>query len=404
MSAGPQTKAALDGLYKDVYGDKLDTLIPDFGILTKKVSFRSAKKTGRDYVQAVKLTNEHGFTYGAGLQTLSAIISSDVDDAKVRGSSMTLRAGFSYDAAANMTSSKQAFMDATRFKFKAMMEASTFRLEQQMLYGGSGLGDVDSATAGPDTITISDATWAVGTWAGQEGAEIDIYDATGTTLRVSTSITAVDSSTKTLTIADDPVAAGVVATDVVHFKGSINNEMVGLRSIVANTGTLYGIAGGTYSLWQGNSFGVGNANLTLKKIYDGLSPAIGKGLMEKTCVLVSPATFATLANDQASFRRYNAASGTAENGYEYVKFKGANGDIEIVVHPLVREREALAFPEKHCERIGATDITFNTPGKGDEMFQQLADSTGYECRLYSEQSIFLPCPAKCVLFTGINNA
>jgi hypothetical protein len=79
---------------KDVYADKMDNLVPDFGILVKMIAFSSAKKTGRDFVKPVKLSNEHGFTYGAGLQTLEAIISSDVDDAKVRGSSMTLVSGF----------------------------------------------------------------------------------------------------------------------------------------------------------------------------------------------------------------------------------------------------------------------------------------------------------------------
>ena len=126
--------------------------------------------------------------------------------------------------------------------------------------------------------------------------------------------------------------------------------------------------------------------------------------MEDLSVLVSPATYATLANDQASLRRYNAATSEAENGFETIKFYGPNGRIEVVTHPLIKEGEAIAFPHKRAERIGSTDLTFNTPGKGDEMFQQLSSQTGYECRLYSEQSIFLPCPAKGILFTGISNA
>lgn len=52
MTQGAQTKAALDGLYKDVYGDSLDSLIPDFTVLLKMIPFRSSKKTGRDFVQA----------------------------------------------------------------------------------------------------------------------------------------------------------------------------------------------------------------------------------------------------------------------------------------------------------------------------------------------------------------
>jgi hypothetical protein len=401
MSVGPQTKAALDGLYKDVYADKMDSLLPDFTYLMKRVPFAKANKTGRDFVKAVKLTNEQGFTYGAGIQTLAGIISADVDDAKVRGSSLTLQTGFSYDAAANMASSKAAFVDATKFKFMAMMEAASYRLELQMLYGGQDLGTVASVST--DTVTLSDATWASGIWAGQEGAEIDIYETTGVTLQVSSKIVSVDSDTKSITISTGD-GASVAATDIIRFKGATGNEMTGLRSVVSNSGTLYGVSGSTYSLWQGNSFGVGSANLTLRKIYQGTAKAVGKGLMEDLSVLVSPATYATLANDQASLRRYNAATSEAENGFETIKFYGPNGRIEVVTHPLIKEGEAIAFPHKRAERIGSTDLTFNTPGKGDEMFQQLSSQTGYECRLYSEQSIFLPCPAKGILFTGISNA
>jgi hypothetical protein len=52
MTSGAQTKSALDGLFKDVYGDKLESLIPDFALLQKKIGFSEAKKTGRDFVKA----------------------------------------------------------------------------------------------------------------------------------------------------------------------------------------------------------------------------------------------------------------------------------------------------------------------------------------------------------------
>jgi hypothetical protein len=401
MSTGPQTKAALDGLYKDVYEGKLESLIPDFGILTKKIKFSSASKTGRDFVKSVKLTNEQGFTYGAGIQTLSAIVSSDVDDAKVRGNSLTLQTGFSYDAAANMVSSRGAFIDATKFKYMAMMESTTLRLEHQMLYGETGLGTINGAPSTTDVV-ISDASWAVGLWAGQEGCSVDFYNAAGDTLRTTSTLVTIDATTKTLTFSTDVAAGGAVDTDILWFAGAKGNEMTGMRTIVSNTGSLFGISGATYSLWSGNSFAVGG-NLTLKKIYDGHVPAIGKGLMEDVEIYVSPATFSVLANDQASLRRYNASQQKAVNGHESIEFYGANGKLTIVVHPLIREGEALSFPTNKTSRIGATDITFNTPGKGDEMFQQLATQTGYECRLYSEQAIFMPCPAKGTLFTGITN-
>ena len=394
---------------KDVYGDKLEDLRPDFGVLVKEIPFRSAKKTGRDYVEAVQLTHEHGFTYGAGLVTLVDTVPSDVDDAKVRGTALTLRTAFAYDAAANMVAGgKEAFISGTQYKFRTMIESMVYRLEIQMLYGSQNLGTVESAsdTDGDEHIVISDATWAPGIWSGAENASIEIRSADLATTRLTASIDKIDSVNKKILFADgtDPVGAGVIATDVVVFAGSVGNEMIGLRTIASNSGTLYGVDGSKYSLWQGNVSSVGNAALTLKKIYDGIVPAVGKGLMEDVCVLVSPATFSGLANDEAGLRRYNTSPKKAENGAEAIQYYGANGKIEIKVHPMVKEGEAIAFPMKRAERLGSTDVTFKTPGRSEEMFLQLPNQTGFECRAYSEQTLFLPCPAKCVLYTGISNS
>jgi hypothetical protein len=398
-----------------VYGDKLDSLIPDFGILTKKISFSTAKKTGRDFVAAVKLSNEHGFTYGSGLAALAGVISSNVDDAKVRGSSFTLQTGFSYDAAANMVAGgKEAFISGTKFKFMAMMEAATQRLEQQLIYGGLGLGTMTDSTNVNATTTdllISAASWAPGAWAGTEGAQVDVYNGnTKVNVNGALTVASIDAVSSQKKVQVTGAAADITLVDAlsagsytVKYTGSHDNEMVGLRSIASSTGSLYGV-GGSYGLWKGNSVDVGAANLTLKKIYQGLVPSIGKGLMEDVVILVSPATFATQANDEASLRQYNTQSKKAERGFGEIEFTGANGAITVLAHPMCREGEAIAFPIARAERIGSTDLTFKTPGREDEMFLQMPGHTGYECRLYSEQSIFLPAPAKCTLFTNISNA
>lgn len=402
--ADVQTKASLDALYKEVYAGKLNNLRPDFGILTEKIKFKEAKKTGRKYNQPVVLTHEHGFTYGGGLQQLKAAVVAESSNAEIQGNSLTLRTAFSYEAAANMLSGgKEAFTTATQYRFKSMMEAATYRLEAQMINGDSGLGVIDSADDGADKVVIKDSDWAPGIWAGSERASIDIYSADGLTLRVgNVEVVSVDAALKTLQLAIGTDLSSVVDTDVIHFSGAKGEEMVGLRNIVSNAGNLYGINGANYSLWQGNVSDVGGA-LTLKKIYQGVNRAVGKGLREDIDVLVSPATFSSLAADEAALRRYNANSKKAENGFDSIQYFGPSGVIKIIVHPMMREGEAIAFPMKDAERIGATDITFKTPGRSDEMFLQMPEHNGYECRLYSEQALFLPCPAKGILFSGITN-
>lgn len=413
MSSGAQTKTSLDALHKDVYGDKLESLVPDFGIITKKVPFSTAKKLGKDFVIAVKLSNEHGFTYGGGLAALQGIISSDVDDAKVRGTSLTLQSGFSYDAAAAMVAGgKEAFISGTKFKFMAMMEAASSRLEQQMLYGQLGLGNMTDSTNVSATQTwllISAASWAPGAWAATEGAHVDVRNA-GTRVNTNAALVVkeIDAANKRVLV--EGVAADITLVDAlsagtyqVEYRGSHQNEMVGLRSIAASNGTLYGVSG-SYSLWKGNVVSASSTNLTLKKIYQSLVPAIGKGLMEDVTCLVSPATFAVMANDEAALRQYNTQAKKAERGFGEIEYTGPSGKISVLAHPMSREGEAILFPEGRAERVGTTDLTFKTPGRDDEMFLQMPNNTGYECRLYSEQSIFLPAPAKCTLITDIVNS
>ncbi len=439
MANAGQTKALLDGLMKDVYGEqKLESMVPDFGILYKKIKFSEAKKIGRDYVKAVSLSREAGFTYGAGLQTLSGIISQGVDDAKVRGVPLTLQAGWAYDAAAAMASDKGAFINSTAHKFQCMMEAAVFRIELQMLYGNQGIAvtDASTGTASPATgdyltavtntqdviVAIDPLYWAAGIFAGCEGAYVSFFrnsdNSTGSAADGGDSsntenkfeIRSVDVANKSITvITKDATEAAALVVELeanpynVYFYGAKGNEMVGLKTILSNTGSLYGINSATYSAWKGNTYAVGTANLTLKKAFLAVSQAVGRGLLEDATLIVNPLTFATMANDEAALRQYSGKVSTADRGVENIEFVGPNGKIEVVSHPLLHESLSMCYPSKKAERIGASDLTFKRPGGSDEMIQEMATQTGFECRLYSDQAIFLPEPSKSILITGIAN-
>jgi len=75
-----------------------------------------------------------------------------------------------------------------------------------------------------------------------------------------------------------------------------------------------------------------------------------------------------------------------------------------VSHSIIKEGEAMAIPMARVRRLGAVDITFKTPGMGDdEFFLHLADAAGFELRCYTDQHIFLETPAKAVRYYGIVN-
>jgi hypothetical protein len=191
-------------------------------------------------------------------------------------------------------------------------------------------------------------------------------------------------------------------------------ESLGLDAIVTATGTLFNIATGTYQLFGGNSYAVGGA-LTVTKVLDGMLPSIGKGLMDDVVFLCSNKAFQGLLNPTidpiAQAASTNAKVGALVNhnrsdsmvfGADNIQIRGYQGKIDIIPHLFVKDGEAFAFPKKMLKRVGATDITFNTPGsKGGEFFLQLPSNAGYELRAYANQAMFSPCPGRLTKYTGI---
>ena len=144
----------------------------------------------------------------------------------------------------------------------------------------------------------------------------------------------------------------------------------------------------------------------MARVPRGIGRAVGRaGLKEDVTVLVNPATWDNLHNGQASLRSYDQSysTGKAEAGSEEIIYHGSSGRVIVVGHSCVKPSEAWALPLKRFCRVGATDITFDVPGRSDEMFTLLPNNNGYETRSYADQAVLCKAPAKCVKFTGIVN-
>lgn len=419
----------LSGLFKEVYGDKIENLIPEAAKIVRAVPFSQEERIGNKFHQPVALTYEHGFTYGApaaGAFTLRNPISMKLQDAQVDGYQGVLRAQMDYETAAKASSGgPRAFKKATQLQVENMMESATKRVELACLYGQSGLGATSSSANQSTTttlITFTTASWATGIWAGMENAALNFFKQsdgslvssgadsvfTISTIDVVNRQILVTGTTTGISALDTAIAAGAcdVYFDTARTSASAWSEMVGLNKIVTNTGTLFNISASTYNLWQGNSYSVGSTTLTLGKIIAGLALPTGRGLDEKATVLLNDKTWANVASDQAALRKYDARydDGKATNGFRSITFYSQNGEVELQPYNCVKEGEAFAIPLKRCKRIGASDITFNSLGGNGEMFRELTDAAGFEYRLYTDQSIFCETPAKMLKFTNIVNS
>lgn len=419
--------AQLNGNYKQVYGDSINNLIPDVAKLVKMVSFVGAdKREGDKYHQPVALTHEVGFTYngvsaGYNAFALNDSIAMTMKDAEVQGTEIVLRSGISYGAAAKAVTSTGSFKRVAGLVLENMMESATKRLEVGMFHGGTGLGVADSSAnvnATTTVITLTTASWASGIWAGSENTQLQFYLLPGETLISSGAdsiftITEVSTSARTLKVTG--TATGITALDSalsgagqanIYYRGAFGNEFVGMSKILQNTGTLFNINATTYNLWRGNTYSAASASLNIGKVLAATALAVDRGLDEKVEMFCNPRTWANLNNDLAALRRFDGSykKNKGEDGFESISYYAQNGEIEIFSHNCVKEGEAFIFPVKEVLRLGAQDLSFKTPGRGDEIFTQLANNAGYELRLYTEQAVFFQTPAKGVYINNIVNS
>jgi len=394
--------STLDGLFKSIYGDKGPiNLLPDSAIMQDLIPFEQAEKMGKAYNVPVVLSGEQGFSYGDGSETitLNTEIAATLKEVSVDGAQIVGQASLNYAAAAKAVTSKQAFMSSAHLVVQNLYESASLRLEASLLYGRSGIGAVASLST--QDIILTAASFADALWSGKENAVIDVYQADGTLRQAGLIVTVINPSTYTVTVSG--TTTGIAATDVVYLKGSYGKECYGLNAIMTNNASLFGIDASAFSLWKSSSFAAGGVALTMAKVLSASALAVAKGgLKGKAICLVHPSTFNNLNSNEAALRQYTSDDSKAKNGFDGIEYRYAGGVIVIQSHPMVKRGEAFIFNPKDLKRVGAQDISSQTPGMpNEELFVQSQTISAYLLRVYSHQAIFCMKPAAMVKITGI---
>ncbi len=418
---------SLDGFFKTRYADKLEKLQPSFNILSRKIPFNSATRLGKDFRFPVRLRRSMGTTFNGGASsgtafTLNAAVSGLTKEATVTATEFVLRENISYKTISSAGSSMEAFGSSFDEIVSDMTTSAAFAREMTILYGGTSLGAVTGTPGQPSATTatcvISAASWAPGLWAQMEGGLVDVYDVTLATLRndsgagVSFEVTAVDSSTRTLTLTGEATDIDAIAdTDVIVPHGANGNWFNGIDKILTNTGTLFGIDGSTYNAWLAGSYAAGGAALTMAKLTGAAARATTRSGMRDLEAYVSTYTWTDLNNDHAALRRFAQSTkgglDLGANGAEddSITYWGPNGKVSILPHPMVKAGEAFLIDTGCFSRIGSTDTTFDLGINGQQpnFFQELPDSAGVQLRNYWDQGIYCRKPNAQVKITGITN-
>jgi hypothetical protein len=408
------TVTTLSGLFKEVYAPSLEFLMPKNLRFQNDIGFVPAsQQPGNNFNQPVVLQHEHGFTYaaaGAGAFTVADAAPGQIKNAQVVGAQMLLESILDYESAARASSGgKRAFVQSTKYLVENMWQSSRKRLEIDLLYGQVGLGVISNVST--NVFTIDTPEFAPGIWAGMEGASVNAWQAAWAGMRVNAAtITAVDLEARTVTV--DTAPTSTAATDILIFEGQVTagpayNTMAGIHKIMTNAGSLFGIDAATYSLWKANAFAISpSANLSFEAVQKLIARAVGKGADTELVLYVNPSTWATLLSDQAGLRRHGDPNKSTKYtlGSENIEFYSQVGKVTIKASIYVKEGYAYLLSPPKFHRIGATDITFRLPDRGDEFFFHLDNRAGYALRTYSNQAVFSECPGVCGYLSGIDNA
>lgn len=425
----------LNSLYKVAYAKGIEDLIPVAKKIEEYVPFvPSELMNGKQYEQPVVLANEAGFTYSLDTQNaydLNDSIGMFMAMAEVPGADLVLDSTVGYNQAARASHSQTSFKSVMSVKFENMLKSSQKRLEIAYLYGSDHI-----AQAATQQVTIANSLlpividtdeWATGIWAGSENSNVVFVRASDNTavdsLR-SFKVAKVDVDNKTVYFAAGTAGtAGNLSTLEtaieayacnIHFFGSCSGsagtfayaEMAGLKKIITNTGSLFGIDASQYDLWKGNSVST-SGQLTMQKVLSVIAKQAQRGLDGDAVLFCNPQTWADLASNLAALRRFDGSYSKkkASNGSEVLEYTAMSGTVHIVPYNIVKEGDCFIIPKDKVIRIGARELGLNDPTRPqDEIFFTIPGKAGVGLRAYTNQAIFVEAPAQAAYISGIVNS
>lgn len=404
--------------YKNRYGKKNDAL-PLVAKIQEAIPFSSRAKTGRNYVEPVKLTSSHGLTIKGGssrgtVYAYESAVSPEMDEVEISGCEITLRDRIAIGAVAAAMGGDTSYGPIVDETVMELMRSHRAYLEIFMLYGQSSIGTITGtpSTSGSNKVcTITDATWAPGIWARGENMRVDVYSAVGGTQRSNAAtmvVEAIDFTNRTVELSGDAGDLGDIASgDVIIIRGAdgATGMFTGIDKVVTNTGSLHGIDAATYSLWRGNHKALSSAvPLTMGVLHAATAEAVDRGLEGAFSWFVPTRSWQNLADNESALRRYADQNGKEyKTGASKLSFIGANGAaMDIIPHPCVKWGEAFGLTPDEWVRGGESDLVDSLPGTPkDQFFHHVEGYSALDVLNYSSQFLFCRKPSRQVKISNL---
>ncbi len=412
--------SGLDNMLKEQYLSKgLQDVRPDFTVLMSTVPFvGGSEKAGSELIWPVVTSREHGFTalgQNGAIVDLKKATKARTAQAKVVSYPFMGRTQIDNVSISRAKQGPQAFVNALEYKISNLQESFVILNEQELLYGGSGLGKVAAGTTASldtvgdvGTVVLDESEFADHIWIGCEDMELE--SAAG---KAKVRVTGYDIEARTLEVVVIEAGTALAAGDLLHRNGFRENVGPGLQTLFSQTsGTLLGIAQGTNPLWKVNQ-AASTGLLSFEKVADAVAKAVGRGLAEKLTLHVHPLVFASLMPDFNTLKdtgsSYKSRIFTTssevkkmEHGVYGITFIVGSVEVVLVANPFIKIGHAFGVADGELMRCGSTDITYKIPGEEQEKyFHRLPDIAGLELRVFSDQALFSVTLNKHLHMSGI---
>ncbi len=448
MTAPYTDPTALSGDLKPSFG-KLQWLLPDDCVIQKLIHFSKADAVGKQFEEPLQVKTSWGVTFAGSagdVMALVAAVPSKTVPAEVKPFLTILNDLVSYSMFdRGPEAGKKAFIGTAQYTAKNLAMQLRRILEMSMLCGQDGFMEIESYATNvvaTGRAVVTAASLRVGIMAFLEGAMLDVQDSATTTLiangaagdSAGIQVLAVDIDNRRIDFVALPTLAGsgsaiVLASGQKFFLHGANPsvsatanymEMVGIqKQISATTGTIFAINKATYQANRGNviaDVGAINAGALTK----GAAKAAARGLQGPAWVFLSPLSWSDLNSRNIAMRVFDDsyAPGEAQVGSDAIKIASNGVTLDVRSHSMMSDSTYMIIPKEGPKRIGSayenssvegaeevsTDISFMIPGTQNRFIDPVQGYNAVKVECRSDQAIYIPKVAHCVLGTGVTHA
>jgi hypothetical protein len=424
------TVSTANGIAKRVHGDVVN-LLPRKGYKAlKRVPFEQKMALGGEYAEQVWLTGEHGITYGGTTGAKRTLNESEVAESKLATltpSAMDFRSEVTIDLMSRASAKgEKAFEGYLTALMRNSKSAIQKRLEIATRRGGSSIGTISSMTDANTTsvITITLASWAPLIWLGARNCPLDAYNSStklNTTAPLHVTVVNIKERKITVTGAaadiDAMIAIGTNGSGVsLYFLGQFGKDFTGIRTIAnLSSGTYLGVSADDFAdVWRGTqvTWDVSTTDFTWALLQTGLEEMAGRGMEGDVVVDVPNNVWGQLNSALDALRvfdsSYSVTKAEQGHGVDAISYHAITGRALIQPSGYNMYGEILVYPDGDesadgivaPKRFGSSDVTFNVPGRGDEMFKLQDDTNTVEYRGFCDMALWLPAPRCCGIFTA----